>query len=55
MKLIRVFALMTTLIALGGCASNFVRPPSQSLTLGKSSSADIVKLAGKPTWKNDKA
>lgn len=53
MKLIRVFAVIAALVALGGCATNFVRPPSESLTLGKSTSADIIKLAGKPTSQND--
>ncbi len=37
-----------------GCASNFVRPVNGALTLGKSTSEDIVKLAGKPTFQNDK-
>jgi hypothetical protein len=53
MKFIRVFALITALIALNGCAKNFVRPASESLTLGKSTSTDIINLAGKPTSQND--
>lgn len=53
MKLIHLIAAITTVIALSGCASNFVRPAPDSLTLGKSSSADIIKLAGKPTAQND--
>lgn len=55
MKWIRMFALIAAFAALGGCATNFVRPASESLTLGKSSSADIIKLAGKPTSRNDNA
>lgn len=53
MKLIHLIAAITTLVALSGCASNFVRPAADSLTLGKSNSADIIKLAGKPTAQND--
>ena len=53
MKLIRVLTVIAALVAFSGCASNFVRPPSESLTLGKSTSADIIKLAGKPTSQND--
>jgi len=53
MKLIHLIAAITTVVALSGCASNFVRPAAESLTLGKSTSADIIKLAGKPTAQND--
>ncbi len=55
MKLIRMFAVITALVALSGCASNFVRPASEKLTLGKSTSADIANLVGKPTMQNDNA
>lgn len=37
-----------------GCASNFVRPANGALTLGKSTVGDIEKLAGKPSFQNDK-
>ena len=53
MKLIRMFAVIAALVLLSGCASNFVRPASEKLTLGKSTSSDITNLVGKPTFQND--
>lgn len=53
MKLIRIVAVITSLVMLSGCASNFVRPASEKLALGKSTSADITSLVGKPTAQND--
>ena len=54
MKLIRTFALIGVLAILSGCsATNFVRPASETLTMGKSTSADITKLVGPPSSKND--
>lgn len=54
MKLIRTFALVGVLALLSGCsATNFVRPANETLTLGKSTTADITKLVGPPTSRKD--
>ncbi len=49
MKSIRIVAVVAALVVLSGCATNFVRPASEKLTLGKSTSADITGLVGSPT------
>lgn len=49
MKSIRIVAVVASLVVLSGCATNFVRPASEKLTLGKSTSADISGLVGSPT------
>lgn len=53
MRIIRIVAVVAALVMFSGCASNFVRPASDKLTLGKSTSADITSLVGKPTSQTD--
>ncbi len=53
MKSFRLITLVTIILFLTGCAHSFVRPEKDTLALGKSTQADVEKLAGKPTSQND--
>jgi outer membrane protein assembly factor BamE (lipoprotein component of BamABCDE complex) len=55
MRSISMLGLLFVFTALSGCASapNFVKPEPEKLTLGKSTSDDVLKLVGSPTAQSD--
>jgi len=55
MKLFRTLAFVVALISITGCAHTFVRPAKDTLTLGKSTHDDVIKLVGAPAIPEGKA
>lgn len=48
MKLFRSLAFVVALLSITGCTHTFVRPAKDTLSLGKSTHADVIKLVGTP-------
>ncbi len=54
MKLFRLVALAFAVLAMTGCAHDFVRPAPDALKVGHSTKDEVLKVAGTPSFKNDK-
>lgn len=50
LKAVLLGGSMLVISTMTGCASNFVKPPQEAISLGKSSGADVIKIAGAPTY-----
>ncbi len=54
MKRTFLIAVVASLALLTGCAHDFVRPAPEAVKLGHSTRDDVLKVAGKPSFSNDK-